>query len=210
MGVELPSDAEIVVRLRASDEKLFALLVDQWSGGMVRVALTYVPNREAAEDVVQETWLAVLSGLDGFAGRSSLRTWIHAILINKAKTLGIKESRTLPVADTAAPAVNPLAFQNSAEPHPGHWRQAPAAWPSPESKAEEGELVRHLDDAITELPPRQRQVLVLRDVQGFTAHEVSAAMDISLANQRVLLHRARSAVRARLATYLTPERGAAR
>ncbi len=205
MGEELPSDAQIVSRLCAGDEALFARLVDAWSSGMLRAARAYVSTRESAEDVVQDTWLAVMRGIDRFEGRSSLRTWVYRILVNTAKTRGRKDSRTLPFDEIGAPAgptVDPAAFRGADDPYPGHWKQSPAAWPSVESEVEAGELRRRIEQAVAGLPARQRVVIVLHDMEGYPSEEVCVVLGISPANQRVLLHRARAAVRAQLADYL--------
>jgi len=135
----LPPDAELVLGLRGGVQSTFTLLLDAWSPGMLRTARAYVASTEAAEDVVQETWLAVIRGIDGFAGRSSLRTWVYRILVNIAKTHGVKDSRTLAWSaltgdDDAGSTVDPSRFQGPDEPYPGHWRRFPDAWPSPESE----------------------------------------------------------------------------
>src|SRR5436190_17463774 len=134
----LPPDEVIVDRLRAGDESMFAALLDAWSPGMLRAARAYVADEHAAEDVVQEAWLGVLKGIGAFAGRSSLRTWVYRILVNTAKTRGVRDHRTIPVASLAdddGPTVDPARFRGSDDPHPGGWRSFPAVWPSPENAA---------------------------------------------------------------------------
>jgi RNA polymerase sigma-70 factor (ECF subfamily) len=200
----LPADAVIVAGLRAGDETMFALLLDSWSRGMLRAARAYVGGFESAEDVVQDTWLAVLRGIDRFEGRSSLRTWVYRILLNTAKTRGVRENRVVPVADTG-PTVDPARFQAPGDPYPGHWREFPAAWPSPESEVMAKEVRARIEDALTELPSRQRIVITLRDVEGYSSEEVCALLEITAANQRVLLHRARAAVRGRLEEYFSAQ-----
>jgi RNA polymerase sigma-70 factor (ECF subfamily) len=202
---DLPSDAVLVERLRARDETTFALLLDRWSPGMRRAAAAFVSGPETAEDVVQDTWLAVIRGVDGFEARSSLRTWVYRILINIAKTRGLRESRTVPVAglgpEDAGPTVDPGRFQDAGGRYPGHWREPPQPWPTPETEAMTREARRHIEEALVKLPHRQRIVITLRDVDGYTSDEVCQLLEISPANQRVLLHRARAAVRARLENY---------
>ena len=204
----LPPDAELVVGLRGGVEATFALLLDAWSPGMLRTARAYVAGAEAAEDVVQETWLAVIRGIDGFAGRSSLRTWVYRILINIAKTHGVRDSRTVAWSalsgdDDAGPTVDPSRFQSQDEPYPGHWRRFPDAWPSPESEVVWREARAMVDAVLADLPRRQRAVITLRDVQGYTSEEVCTVLDITAGNQRILLHRARAAVRRRLEEYFS-------
>jgi RNA polymerase sigma-70 factor, ECF subfamily len=208
-----PADADLVRSLRAGDEAAFGALVDAWSPGMLRAARAYVGDAHAAEDVVQDTWLAVLRGIDRFEARSSLRTWTYRILINIAKTRGRIDARVVPHADLTrwspdpdhGPTVDPSRFREPDDPYPGHWRTAPEAWPSPESAALGAETRRVLAEAVVGLPERQRIVIVLRDVEGYDADDVCQMLDISAANQRVLLHRARAAIRATLANYLTPQ-----
>ncbi len=204
-GPGLPPDEHIVGRLRAGDEAMFARLLDAWSSGLLRAARAYVATHESAEDVVQETWLAVLRGVDRFEARSSLRTWVYRIMINIAKTRGIRDRRTVPLADLAdTPTVDPARFQGPDEPYPGHWRAFPLAWPTDvEAQVETGELVARINAAIGDLPHRQRIVITMRDVDGYDAEDVCAALEISAANQRVLLHRARAAVRGQLEEYFS-------
>jgi len=198
----LPPDDVIVGRLKAGDETMFAMLLDSWSRGMLRAARAYVASRETAEDVVQDTWLAVLKGIGRFEGRSSLRTWVYRILINTAKTRGVKDTRTVALADLAdGPTVDPARFRGPSDMHPGGWRHPPQEWPPVETQVELSEMRRRIEAAIAELPERQRLVITLRDVDGYTSDEVCAVLDLSAANQRVLLHRARAAVRGRLEDF---------
>jgi RNA polymerase sigma-70 factor, ECF subfamily len=198
-------DAVLVAKLRAGDEQAFVGIVDGWSGSMLRVCRVYVPTESAAEEVVQETWLAVLEGLSGFRGDSSLRTWVYTILVNQARNRGARERRTLPFASLApedlGPSVDPSRFQGPDQRYPGGWQQFPEEWP------EDGLLAREVHDvvrsALAALPPRQRAVVTLRDIEGHSAEEVSTMLDITSGNQRVLLHRGRSAVRAHLERYLS-------
>jgi RNA polymerase sigma-70 factor, ECF subfamily len=213
----LPADHVLVAALKAGDEETFRLLLNAWSPGMLRTARGYVATPDSAEDVVQDTWLAVLHGIDRFEARSSLRTWTYRILINTAKTRGVREHRTVPVGDLAAedagPTIDPARFQGPGGPYPGGWKQFPAAWPSPETDLLSREVRHAIDAALADLPARQRTVITLRDVQGYSSEEVCEILEISPANQRVLLHRARAAVRGRLEDYYTGspiERGAPR
>ena len=206
----MPSDeSELLAALRAGDEEAFARVVSAWSRPMLTLARGFVSTEASAEEVVQDTWLAVLRGLSGFEGRSALRTWVYRILVNTAKTRGVREARTVPFSTVAGeddgPVLDPALFQSRGEPNPGGWRAAPAPWPEQavvEGSALRGEVRRELRAALDRLPERQRVVLTLRDVLGHTSPEVCAMLEISQANQRVLLHRARSAVRAGLAAYL--------
>jgi RNA polymerase sigma-70 factor (ECF subfamily) len=204
-----PSDDEIVRRLRDGDEGTFATLVDRYQPMMLRVARLYVRDRAVAEEVVQETWLAVLEGIDRFEGRSSLKTWIFRILTNRAKTRGAREARVLPFSALAAdaerdePAVDPDRFLGPDSQTPQAWASPPRGWPEERLLAAETRSV--VADAIEGLPESQREVIRLRDVEGWAPDEVTAALEISDGNQRVLLHRARSKVRAALEDYFDEE-----
>ncbi|MFB9962312.1 RNA polymerase sigma factor [Sinosporangium siamense] len=207
----LPPDDVVVAGLRSGDEELFARLLDEWSPGMLRVAGSYLSTRASAEEVVQETWLAVIAGIDGFEGRSSVKTWIYRILANTAKKRQARESRTIPWSSAfdgapehdGAPAADrpDRRFHGAGGPSPGAWREPPARWPTPEGEALAAETRDRLAAALAELPPRQRTVITLRDVEGCTSEEVCEILAISAANQRVLLHRARASVRGRLSDY---------
>lgn len=199
-----PPAEELVAALRAGDEAVFAAVIEAWSPGMLRTARCFVADLHAAEDVVQEAWLAVLSGLDRFEGRSALRTWAYQILINLAKARGRRDARTVPASSLTddGPTVDPVRFYGSGEPFAGHWRTPPASWRAPEDSVLDAETRSQVEAALDGLPPRQRAVIVLRDVEGYGAGEVCQILDISAENQRVLLHRARAAVRAALAPYL--------
>jgi RNA polymerase sigma-70 factor (ECF subfamily) len=200
-------EVEVVARLRAGDEQAFEALVARHYATMLAVAQTYVKSRAVAEEVVQEAWLGVLQSLDRFQGRSSLKTWIIAILVNKAKTRAIREDRTVPFASLAReadePAVHPARFRGPHDAFPGHWRSYPGNWgASPHIVVEDRETLRVTMRAIAALPPAQQTVIRMRDVEGYSSDEVCAALDVSAANQRVLLHRARSRVRAALEGHL--------
>lgn len=201
----LPRDADLVAGLRAGDEACFALVLDAWSAGMGRVARAFVSTPDSAAEVVQDAWLAVIEGIDGFAGRSSLKTWVYRILVNTAKRRGSRESRVVPWSSVApedsGPTVDPSCFQGPGEPYPGHWRELPTPWPTPEQHTLTAEVRACLAAAVALLPARQRAVLVLRDVEGYEADEVCSILEVTAANQRVLLHRARAFVRGELARY---------
>jgi RNA polymerase sigma-70 factor, ECF subfamily len=195
------SDGEIVRALRQGNESVFAELVDAWSPGLMRMALMYVRDRTVAEDVVQDTWIAVLRGIDRFEGRSSLKTWVYRILINTAKTRGQREARSIPFSAAASadePSVDPDRFLES-----GGWRIGPGEWTSPEDELLQGETRDEILAAIDTLPDSQRAVITMRDIEGLPSEEVAETLGISGGNQRVLLHRARSKVRAALERRLT-------
>jgi RNA polymerase sigma-70 factor, ECF subfamily len=200
-------DHRLVERLRAGDEEAFMDLVERWSPSMLRVARMYVPSQAVAEDVVQETWLGVLNGLDRFEGRSSLRTWVFSILVNRARTRGERERRTVPFAALAreegeeGPSVDPDRFVREGS-DIGAWASPPVRWwEEPERALDSGEAVARIQSEIEKLPEMQRLVITMRDVDGLSSEEVRSALDISETNQRVLLHRARAKVRAALEDY---------
>jgi RNA polymerase sigma-70 factor, ECF subfamily len=200
-------EAQLIDALRAGDERAFAALVDQHTPAMLRVARGYVPSREIAEEVVQEAWIAMLKGIGRFEGRSSLRTWLFAVMINIAKARGVRERRDADAAIAAftGGTVDPARFRGRDDPWPGHWRQdaVPAAFPdTPEGSLLGGELVDVAKRGLDGLPERQRTVVTLRDMLGFDSAEVCELLGISAANQRVLLHRGRAAVRTVLEDYL--------
>lgn len=204
------ADAELLQRLQAGDEAAFAELVDRWSAPMLRVALSHTRMRALAEEAVQETWLAVLQGLDRFEGRASLKTWVFRILLYTCRAKSERERRVPPLSDllgTGEQAVPEERFLAVGHPHwPGHWSTPPRACaPVPDAAALDAELGRHIMAAVAALPARHRDVLVLRDVEGWSSEEVCLVLGLTPANQRLLLHRARSAVRARLEPYLSGE-----
>jgi RNA polymerase sigma-70 factor (ECF subfamily) len=204
---ETVDETTLIAALRGGDEAAFAQFVDQQAPSMLRVARGYVPSREIAEEVVQETWIALVKGIDNFEGRSSLRTWLFAVMINIAKARGVRERRE---ADTAIAAftggtVDPARFRGSDDPYPGHWLpdEVPSPFPdTPEGSVLGNELVDVARRELDNLPERQRMVVTLRDMLGFDSSEVCDLLDISMANQRVLLHRGRAAVRQVLEDYL--------
>jgi RNA polymerase sigma-70 factor, ECF subfamily len=200
------TDADLVALLREGDEAAMSQLVARWSPAMFRMARSFVDSPQSAEDVVQETWLGMLSGLAKFEGRSSLRTWTFTILVNRARTRGAREARTLPQPPS------PTHDEQGADDWfagPGH--EAARTWSSidvtsrwdtvPESVVLSREVLLQLDRALSALPPRHCQVATMRDVCGMSAEEVCTVLGISAANQRVLLHRARAVLRAALGEY---------
>ena len=206
-GREGGRDADLVSALLGGDQEVFASLVDQWSPAMLRVAMVHVSNRHAAEDVVQEAWIAALRGLNSFEGRASLRTWVTGIVFNLARRQGSRQGRTVPDASlTMEPSVDPERFQGPDERYPGGWRQFPSPWPSPEDTAVGGETLTQIYLALEKLPERQRAVIELRDVYGYDGQEVSDILELSPGNQRILLHRARAGVRRELESYFTGNR----
>jgi RNA polymerase sigma-70 factor, ECF subfamily len=187
-------DEELVARVRAGDEQAFATLVGRHNDAMLRVAASYVPNRAVAEEVVQDTWLGVVRGIDRFEGRSSFKNWMLRILVNRARTVGAREHRSVAVSDTG-PVVDRSRFDAT-----GHWASPPQAWTDVDDRLRAGELAASIRSALEALPTRQRDVVMLRDVDGLSSQEVRDVLEISESNQRVLLHRGRSRLRQALAT----------
>jgi RNA polymerase sigma-70 factor (ECF subfamily) len=193
--------------LRSGNDAAFEALIGRYHGPMMRLAMTYLRDRGAAEDAVQETWLTCLKTLDRFEGRSSLKTWIFGILLNVARSRRRKESRILPFTSffrrdggsDRGPTVDPRRFGGD-----GMWSAPPDSWSNvPESRLLDRETVGKVKAAIETLPAKQREVVILRDVAGFEADEVCALLSISQANQRVRLHRGRASVRKMLEEYLS-------
>jgi RNA polymerase sigma-70 factor (ECF subfamily) len=200
-------ESDLIAALRHRDEAAFAELVDLHTPSMLRVARGYVRTHETAEEVVQDTWMALLKGIDRFEARSSLRTWLFTVLVNIAKARGVRERRDGEAVAGAygRAAVDPSRFRPAGEDWAGHWRAAetPAPFPdTPEGSALGHELTDVARQALDGLPERQRVVVTLRDMLGFTSEEVRDLLDLSVANQRVLLHRGRSAVRQVLEDYM--------
>ena len=200
----MEDDGALIDALRRGEEKAFESLVGRYHPALLRLAMSYVATREQAEDAVAETWLGVLNGIDRFEGRSSLKTWVFRILVNRAKTKGVREQRSVPFSslegdgEQSDPSVDPARFAPA-----GNWAAPPQSWEGlPEDRLLSAETRAVVDDAIARLPDMQRAVITLRDVQGFTAQEASDVLGLTEINQRVLLHRARSKVRARLEEYL--------
>jgi RNA polymerase sigma-70 factor (ECF subfamily) len=202
-------ERRLVLALRHGDEAAFETLVDRYQLQLRRFALTFVRSPAVADEVVQETWLGVLRGIDRFEGRSSLKTWIFQILTNTARTRAGREARTVPLSSLVAagddePAVDPSRFLDEQhERWPGHWAAPPSRWDElPEDALLGHETLDVLRDAIAALPEMQRRVIELRDVEGWSAEEVCELLGLTEVNQRVLLHRARSTARAALEHHL--------
>ena len=206
------SEAELIDRLRRGDQAAFIWLVDTYSPSLKRLASAFVSVDAVAEEVVQETWLAVLTGIGRFEARSSLKTWLFKILTNRAKTRAVREKRTvgfpeLGPEDEDGPAVSPERFLPPDHPSfPGHWSTPPYPWSvGAEQAVLRRETMEVLRRGLESLPPSQRTVVTLRDVDGWPANEVCAALELSEANQRVLLHRGRSRLRSILETYFAED-----
>jgi len=202
-------DRATVAALRAGEESAFLDLVERHHPAMLRVARLFV-GREAAEDVVQESWMAVLRGIGAFEGRSPLRSWIMTIVANRARTRFARDLPTVPFSSLAAESEGEEAsveadrFRGASDPQwPGHWASPPPAWP--EEQLQRREALERVGRAIEALPPGQRAVITLRDVEGMEAAEACALLGVSEANQRVLLHRARARVRRALEAHLARE-----
>lgn len=189
------------------------MLVDLLNPSMLRVARAHVSSQAVAEEVVQDAWLGALRGLDRFEGRSSVKTWLFSIVINQAKARGVREQRTVPFAslvrqetDGSFSAVDPSRFHPASDERlPGHWASPPTRWDElPADRLETLETLDLIHATISELPPAQRLVITLRDIEGCDSAEVCAALELTQTNQRVLLHRARSRVRAALESHLAP------
>lgn len=199
-------DDELVKALRNRDERVFSDLVERCSGIMLRLALAHVHNRAIAEEVVQEAWLTMLRSLDRFEGRSSFRTWLLGIVVNLARSRARTEGRSIQLpAEAGGPAVEPARFlpaDHARWPH--HWAVEPLPWPTPEEDLLAGETRALILETIATLPATQREVLVLRDLEGLSATEVCNVLGLTDTNQRVLLHRARSRVRLAMERHFTP------
>ena len=203
-----PDESALVTRLRVGDEEAFAVLVSRYHGSLLRFAMTFISERSAAEEVVQETWLGVIRGLSSFEGRSSLKTWIFRILANRAKTRGKREARSVPFSSLKdpqsdsdyEPAVDPSRFTSR-----GSWADPPQRWTNaaPEELLQRQETMDLIQRAIAELPPNQRAVVTLHDVEGVEREEICNILEISETNQRVLLHRGRSRLRRALEQHFT-------
>jgi RNA polymerase sigma-70 factor, ECF subfamily len=200
------SDEQTLAALRAGDEGAFRDLFARSYPMMERVARSYVASDAVAEEVVQETWMAIVTGIDRFEGRSSLGTWIFSILTNQAKTYSAREKRALPFScvassDAEQASVDPDRFQKDDDAWPGHWATPPRPWQKPERRLLSLEARHRLKAALAQLPDRQRMIVGLRDVEGHSAEEVCELLGVSQENQRVLLHRGRARLRAVLEEY---------
>lgn len=214
MNLTAHDDAMLVDALRRRDERAFVQIVRQYHGQLLRLAMVYARSRAVAEEIVQDVWLGVVQGVDAFEGRSSFKTWLFRILVNRARTRAEREGRTIPFShlwDASAgphePAVDPDRFLPATDPEwPLHWAMPPKAWDSaPDAQLLARESLDLVERAIADLPPAQREVITLRDVEGWEADEVCNVLGISETNQRVLLHRARSRVRAALERHFDRE-----
>jgi RNA polymerase sigma-70 factor (ECF subfamily) len=212
-----PADSELrfIERLRNGDENAFLLVIQRYHHALLRLAMIYVPQQTLAEEVVQETWMGVLQGLKNFEGRSSLKTWIFRILTNCAKTCALREGRSIPFSslfneeiDADEPSVNPERFFPPGSQRPGTWISLPENWDEiPEKRLLSQETFASIDAALETLPPHQRIVITLHDIEGWMPEEICSLLGISEANRRVLLHRARSKVRHALERYFHEEEG---
>lgn len=199
----------LVERLRAGDREAFTTLVVRHGGAVLRLAMAFVKDRALAEEVVQDTWLSALDHLDGFEGRSAVRTWLFHIAANKARTRLAREGRSVPFSslgsadEAGGPAVSPDRFDQG-----GMWKEPPGAWSeeNPERLAQGVQTRAAIEQAIADLPEAQRAVITLRDVEELETLEICELLGITAANQRVLLHRARARVRQALETYLAGAR----
>jgi RNA polymerase sigma-70 factor (ECF subfamily) len=205
--VDYSDDATLVAALRQRDEDAFVWLLDRYDVSLHRVALTFVSNTSIADEVVQDTWLGVVRGIATFEGRSSVKTWVFRIMMNISRTRGERERRTVPFAaaealDEDAPSFAPDRFRGPSDPYPRHWARPPEPWDEqPDERLLSTETLDRVLDAIERLPLSQRTVIRLRDIDGWTSDEVCELLELSEANQRVLLHRARARVRQALEDY---------
>jgi RNA polymerase sigma-70 factor (ECF subfamily) len=211
-GCALSDDATLVEALRRRDEAAFVALVERYHGPLLRLAMLYVSTPATAEEVVQETWVGVLHGIDRFEGRSAFKTWLFRILTNQAKRRGARDARSIPFSaltdagEGAGPAVEPERFLPEGHEWAGHWVSYPQDWQqTPEDRLLSQETRACLLAAIADLPSNQRFVITMRDVEGWSADDVCNILAITETNQRVLLHRARSKVRRALERHLDEE-----
>ena len=204
---DFTDDDVLVDALRRGDQSAFEWMIDRYTPSLRRLARSYVSTDAVADEAVQETWLAVLTGIDRFEQRASLKTWLHRVLVNVARSRGVKEHRSIPFASLGSdlddePAVPADRFQASAARHPGHWAAPPTPWDEdPHGRLAAAETLAVVGAAISRLAPAQQTVIRLRDIEGWSADEVCNALTISETNQRVLLHRARSKVREALGAH---------
>jgi RNA polymerase sigma-70 factor, ECF subfamily len=212
VAADYADDRVLVESLRRGDEAAFAWLLDRYHASLTRLARTYVATAATADEVVQETWLAVVTGIGRFEQRSSVKTWLHRILVNRARTKGTREHRSVPVAsladevDADEPAVDPSRFRAAGR-RAGAWSSPPTPWDEePEARLLAAETRSVIEEAVAALPPNQQRVITLRDLEGWTATDVCNALDVSETNQRVLLHRARAKVRTALESHFEDDR----
>jgi len=199
------NDEALVRALQGGEEQVFNELVERWSSMMLRLALAHVDSRAIAEEIVQDAWLTVVRSLDRFERRSSLRTWVLGIVVNCARSRARAERRAVPLSSESTPVMDPGRFLPANHPRwPHHWAAEPAEWRTPEAELLAGETRNVIREAIEALPPAQREVIVLRDIEGLQSTEVCNVVGTTDTHQRVLLHRARSRVRHALERYYHP------
>ena len=201
-------DSQLLAAVREGDEQSFVTLVERYHSSLLRLARMYV-DPSAAEDVVQDTWIGVLRGLSSFEGRASFKTWLFRILVNRARTRAVRNARSIPMStlvreetESQEYAVDPARFQSADGRYPGHWLLKPSVDELPEERLFAGEFDDFVRSALRRLPPAQSEVVRLRDVEGLASEEVCQLLNLTEGNQRVLLHRGRSRIRAALEAYL--------
>jgi RNA polymerase sigma-70 factor (ECF subfamily) len=212
-GVASAEDLRLVEALRSGNESAFVSLIDMYQSSLLRLAMIFIPSQAVAEEIVQETWMGVLHGLDRFEGRSSLKTWIYRILTNRAKTRAQREGRSVPfsslpefTSELHESGIEPERFQGPDQQSPGSWVSIPRSWEEiPEERILSQETMTRIQESIDTLPNGQREVITLRDIEGCTSDEACGLLGVSEANQRVLLHRARCKVRRALERYFEEE-----
>lgn len=212
-SVASTEDLQLVEALRSGNESAFVSLVNMYHSLMLRLAMIFVPSEAIAEEVVQDTWIGVLHGLDRFEGRSSLKTWIIRILTNRAKTRAQREGRSVPFSslpefttELQEPAIEPERFYGPDHQRPGQWVSFPRSWEEiPEERILSQETMTRIQEVVDTLPVVQREVITLRDIEGCSSEEACDLLGVSEANQRVLLHRARCKVRRALERYFEDE-----
>lgn len=202
--LSIPDESEFIAKLRSGDERAFMELVERHHAGLLRMAQIFVSDRALAEEIVQETWLAVIHGIDAFEGRASIKTWIFAIMTNQAKRHASKARRTINLsALDRLDAEDLYDVDASRFAGNGHWLEPPLRWRiNPEERLQRAQLLDVIKGCIESLPEKQRIVVTMRDVQGFTTQDVTSVLGISEGNQRLLLHRARAAIRLAIETHL--------
>jgi RNA polymerase sigma-70 factor (ECF subfamily) len=196
-SIRISADSTVLALLRAGDEKAFRKLIDRHHGSMVGLAQTIVKSRALAEDVAQDTWIAVFNNIASFDGRSALSTWIIGILLNRAKTCAKREARYTAFAEERGSEDEEPAVAQDRFAADGHWSDPPVSFDgmTPERICAGRQLWQHVAEAIEHLPPAQKAVIIMRDVEGRDADETCAALELTVEHQRVLLHRARNSVR---------------
>ncbi len=192
----MDTDLELLTRLRDGDEEAFVMLVARYQQPMLRLARSYVPSRAVAEEAVQDTWMGVVKGIERFEGRAAFKTWLFRILINRARSAGVREQRHATIEPHHA--VDPIRFDAN-----GQWADPVEPWTEDsDDRLEAATWAPTLQSGLEDLPPRQRQVVVLRDMEGLSGDEVCDLLDISPGNQRILLHRGRTRLREILETQI--------